>query len=111
MNLEQLSPLISLLSGVLSIGYLVGDEMRRRASATAHSHDSGRISLGAALREHDTVLLTTVTLFFLGGLAHWYLQSTPYFHPVLLWGLVAFVVVATAITEATDDDPSEVGGE
>lgn len=106
MGVEALSPWVSLVAGVLSVGYLVYDEWRSRPSPTTDATTGRRRSVSTAVKNHQDVLVVAVTMFFLAGLAHWYLRSTPLFFPVLFWGTATFVVVLVALGEAgSSDDP------
>ena len=103
MGVEALSPWVSLAAGVLSIGYVVVDEWRSQPAVSPDGSGSQGRSLAAAVKTHDFPLIVAVTMFFLAGLAHWYLRSTAFFYPVFFWGVATFVVVVVAIMDFAEE--------
>jgi hypothetical protein len=105
MGIESLSPWVSLVAGVLSIGYVVVEEYRTRDSGDADTPSGGGHSLADALQKHEEFVVTAVTMFAIAGGAHVLLRSTEFFYPTLIWGLPGFVVVVTGIGAATGRIP------
>jgi hypothetical protein len=103
MGIESLSPWVSLAAGVLSIGYVVLEEYRRRAGSADDDADgsTGGRSLADAFQKHEGFVVTAVTMFAIAGGTHVVLRSTEFFYPTLIWGVPGFVVVLTGIGTVT----------
>jgi hypothetical protein len=103
MGIESLSPWVSLLAGVLSIGYVVLEEYRTRSGADAGTASTDGHSLADAFQKHDGFVITAVTMFAIAGGAHVAFAETV--SPLLIWGIPGFVVVVTGIGAATGRTP------
>ncbi len=101
-TVEALAPWVSLLAGLLSIGYLVLKEWRDRSDGTAGTGVAGP-SLGDALAAYQGTIVTAVTLFTIAGIAHVTVDVGQYVPPAALWLAIGGLVVVVAVGEATDE--------
>lgn len=101
-TVEDLAPWVSLLAGLLSIGYLVLREWGQRADRTGAAGTPSP-SLGDALATYRGTIVTAVTFFTIAGVAHLTLDVGQYVPPTALWLVVGALVVVVAVGEATDE--------
>jgi hypothetical protein len=106
MNVEQLSPWISLLAAILSICYLAVDYARTTPKTAAEGEtDASESTVVNFITEHDGFLISTTVLLFIAGVIHWFLRSTAFFYPVLIWATTGLLVVVLVVGEVSGAAP------
>ena len=101
MDVQQLSPWVSVLASVLTILYVGIEEWRRYLRSNPTSDRARRRPpLGHVIARADVFLLVTVTMLFLASLAHYLLSHTlAAFLVGPVWLLTVFVVVVTGVIQ------------